>query len=154
MTSCQSNCLIYILNQHSKWVYSTVGDVAGRKLLGKLSIMCNDKHHQFLPQADDSQQCNEPSNFLHSSCLCIDESYKYTSWSKFEVQFYVNQLLYIYIQWIMTHSRQQPSWISWLSFALDLWGREFDSHRRPWSCIFLNWSRLISLSFTFNSYQV
>ena len=40
-------------------------------------------------------------------------------------------------------------------------GREFDSHRRPWSCIFRNWSRLslytlakIPLSFTFTSYRM
>ena len=41
-----------------------------------------------------------------------------------------------------------PSWLSWQSVALDSRGREFDSHRRPWSCIFRNWSRLSLRKFT------
>ena len=42
----------------------------------------------------------------------------------------------------LTRSQQRPSWRSWQSVALDSRGRELDSHRRPWSCIFRNWSRL------------
>ena len=47
-----------------------------------------------------------------------------------------------YIQELMTRSQQRPSWLSWQSVALDSRGREFDSHRRPRSCIFRNWSWL------------
>ena len=49
---------------------------------------------------------------------------------------------------LTTRSQQRPSWLSWQSVALDSWGREFDSHRRPWSCIFRNWSRLSLRKFT------
>ena len=45
-------------------------------------------------------------------------------------------------------SQQRPSWLSWQSVALDSRGREFDSHRRPWSCIFRKWSRLSLRKFT------
>ena len=45
-------------------------------------------------------------------------------------------------------SQQQPSLLSWQSVALDSRGREFDSQRRPWSCIFRNWSRLSLRKFT------
>ena len=40
------------------------------------------------------------------------------------------------------------SWLSWQSVALDSRGREFDSHRRPWSSIFRNWSRFSLRKFT------
>ena len=49
---------------------------------------------------------------------------------------------FTYILELMTRSQQRPSWLSWQSVALDSRGREFDSYRRPWSCIFRNWSRL------------
>ena len=63
-----------------------------------------------------------------------------------------------YILELMTRSQQRPSWLSWQSVALDSWGREFDSHRRPlWVAFFatsLGWvlenlhTRKTSLSFT------
>ena len=55
---------------------------------------------------------------------------------------------FAYIQELMTRSQQRPSWLSWQSVALDSRGREFDSHRRSWSCIFRNWSRLSLRKFT------
>ena len=53
-----------------------------------------------------------------------------------------------YIQELMTRSHQRPSRLSWQSVALDSRGRDFDSHRRPWSCIFRKWSRLSLRKFT------
>ena len=44
---------------------------------------------------------------------------------------------------LMTRSQQRPSWLSWQSVALNLWGREFDSHRRP--CMELHFSQLVSV---------
>ena len=38
--------------------------------------------------------------------------------------------------------------VSWQSVALDSRVREFDSHQRPWSFIFRNWSRLSLRKFT------
>ena len=55
---------------------------------------------------------------------------------------------FTYIQELMIRSQQRPSWLSWHSVALDSRGREFDSHQRPWSCIFRNWSRLSLRNFT------
>ena len=55
--------------------------------------------------------------------------------------------LFTYMVELMTRSQQRPSWLSWSSVALDSRGREFDSHRRPWSCI-RNWSRMSLRKFT------